>query len=181
MLSRFLKWQFTRNDKREEKQKEKWRLKVNKGNDFLKLKDDCIVWLGHASFFLQQPNQQRNAGNVVGRINHAFVLLLRQAVRERQPGVGKSDALELSDQNLWERFESIKERESKARRTAIDGQDGVHGFRFQLRISFYGQGQVSLTTILPTFFPSKRPMNAPTAWSIPSTTVSLFFSLPARK
>src|SRR5881392_315410 len=57
-----------------------------------------------ASFFLQQLNQQRNAGNVVGRLNPAFVALLREEVRERQPGVGQSDAVELSDQNLWERF-----------------------------------------------------------------------------
>jgi len=38
--------------------------------------------------------------------------------------------------------------------------------------------QASFTTILPMFFPSKSPMNAPSAWSSPSTTVSLFFSLP---
>jgi hypothetical protein len=43
------------------------------------------------------------------------------------------------------------------------------------------QAQVNLTTILPTFFPSKRPINAPTACAIPSTTVSLCFTLPARK
>jgi hypothetical protein len=33
------------------------------------------------------------------------------------------------------------------------------------------QAQASFTTILPTFFPSKSPMNAPTVWPVPATTV----------
>jgi hypothetical protein len=33
---------------------------------------------------------------------------------------------------------------------------------------------------LANILPAKRPMNASTAWSIPATTVSLFFNLPAR-
>jgi hypothetical protein len=63
---------------------------------------------------------------VVGCINHALVAPLREDVRERYLGVGQSDALELPDQNPWERFDRIEERESKARRTAVDGQDGLH-------------------------------------------------------
>ena len=43
------------------------------------------------------------------------------------------------------------------------------------------ESYVNFTTILPTFCPWKRPMNAPTAWSIPGTTVSLCFTLPALK
>jgi len=38
--------------------------------------------------------------------------------------------------------------------------------------------QASFTNILPILFPSKSPMKAPSAWSSPSATVSLFFSLP---
>ena len=41
-----------------------------------------------------------------------------------------------------------------------------------------GLAQASSTTILPTFCPWKRPMKAAGAWSIPFTTVSLFFNLP---
>lgn len=41
--------------------------------------------------------------------------------------------------------------------------------------------RVSSTTILPTFLPAKRPMNAGTACSMPDTTVSSFFSFPALK
>ena len=57
-FSKFLKWRFTRNDKREEKKNDKWRLIVNKGGDFLKQENDCIVWLGHASFYMQLRGQE---------------------------------------------------------------------------------------------------------------------------
>jgi hypothetical protein len=45
------------------------------------------------------------------------------------------------------------------------------------RIVFYLSGAPSANLRLPW----KRPMKAPTAWSIPFTTVSLCFSLPALK
>ena len=68
-LSRFLKWQFTRNDKREAKKNEKWRLNVIKGNEFLKQKNDCMVWLGHASFFIQVKGVRILIDPIFGRIS----------------------------------------------------------------------------------------------------------------
>jgi L-ascorbate metabolism protein UlaG (beta-lactamase superfamily) len=68
-LSRFLKWQFSRNDKRTEKKNEKWRLNVIAGNDFLKGNENCIVWLGHASFFMQLNGVRILIDPVFGRIS----------------------------------------------------------------------------------------------------------------
>ena len=85
--------------------------------------------------FLQQLHQQRNAGNVVGRVNLALVLLVRADVSERQPGVGQSDALELAGQNLRERFVRLEQRESKARRAAVDRQ-----YRKRLAACLHGFG-----------------------------------------
>ena len=67
-----------------------------------------------ADFFLQQLNQQWDAGNVIGCINHAVVALVREDVGKCQFGVGQSDSVELSDQNLRERFAHVEEREAKA-------------------------------------------------------------------
>ena len=36
-----------------------------------------------AGVFLQQLDQRRNAGNVIGRINHALAAPVREEVRER--------------------------------------------------------------------------------------------------
>lgn len=52
-------------------------------------------------------------------------------------GVAQSDALELAGQNRCERFASLEERESKARRAAIDGQDRK---RLALRVHDFGVG-----------------------------------------
>lgn len=68
-FQRFLKWQFTRNDKREDKRNEKWRLKVVKDKSFLNRKDNCVVWLGHASFFLQLGGTRMIIDPVFGRIS----------------------------------------------------------------------------------------------------------------
>lgn len=68
-FSRFLKWQFSRNDKRNEKKQDKWRLTVHKGNDFLKSKADCLVWLGHASYFLQVGGTRILIDPLFGRIS----------------------------------------------------------------------------------------------------------------
>src|SRR5579863_8232285 len=68
-FSRFLKWQFSRNDKRAEKKKDQWRLKVRTGNDFLRQKNDCLVWLGHASFFLQLGDVRILIDPIFGRIS----------------------------------------------------------------------------------------------------------------
>ena len=40
------------------------------------------------------------------------------------------------------------------------------------------RSHTSFTTILPMLLPENKPMNAPSAWSSPSTVVSLCFSLP---
>src|SRR6476620_2322119 len=52
-FAKVLRWQLSKKEKAEEKKGDKWRLQVRQGNDFLKQKEDCIVWLGHASFFIQ--------------------------------------------------------------------------------------------------------------------------------
>jgi L-ascorbate metabolism protein UlaG (beta-lactamase superfamily) len=52
-FKKVLKWQLSKKEKKEEKKNDKWRLSVHSGNDFLKQKEDCMVWLGHASFFFQ--------------------------------------------------------------------------------------------------------------------------------
>jgi len=48
-----LKWQTMKNPQKEEKKKETWRLHVSPNNEFIHSTKDCIVWLGHASFFIR--------------------------------------------------------------------------------------------------------------------------------
>jgi L-ascorbate metabolism protein UlaG (beta-lactamase superfamily) len=48
-----MKWQLSPKPQREEKKKDMWKLQVIKGDDFLHAKDDMIVWLGHAAFFIR--------------------------------------------------------------------------------------------------------------------------------
>lgn len=52
-FKKFLQWQLSHNTKAAAKRNETWRLNVRKSNDFLHSLDDCIVWLGHASFFIR--------------------------------------------------------------------------------------------------------------------------------
>ncbi|HWB65026.1 MAG TPA: MBL fold metallo-hydrolase [Chitinophagales bacterium] len=68
-FTRFLRWQFTRNDKRTEKKNEQWRLKVRQGNSFLKNENNCLVWLGHASFYLQLNGVKILIDPIFGRIS----------------------------------------------------------------------------------------------------------------
>ena len=68
-FKKFLQWKSAKNIKAEEKKNDKWRLAVRKGNDFLKQKDDVIVWLGHASFFLQLNGIRILIDPVFGRIS----------------------------------------------------------------------------------------------------------------
>lgn len=49
----FLKWRIEGNSKAKEKKHEIWRLQVQKDKRFLESKEDCIVWLGHATFYLR--------------------------------------------------------------------------------------------------------------------------------
>jgi len=64
-----LQWKAMKNEKAEAKKKDTWRLKVQKGNDFLKQKGSCIVWLGHASFFMQLNGKRFLIDPVFGRIS----------------------------------------------------------------------------------------------------------------
>ena len=48
-----MKWKFSKNPQAEEKKKDTFRLKVIKNTNFLTSKEDMIVWLGHATFFIR--------------------------------------------------------------------------------------------------------------------------------
>jgi L-ascorbate metabolism protein UlaG (beta-lactamase superfamily) len=68
-FTKVLKWKSMKNEKAEAKKNDKWRLKVLKGNDFLNHEGDCIVWLGHASFFMQLKGTRYLIDPVFGRIS----------------------------------------------------------------------------------------------------------------
>jgi L-ascorbate metabolism protein UlaG (beta-lactamase superfamily) len=68
-FSKFLKWRFTKNEKSVAKKKDKWRLEVIKGNNFFNTSENCIVWLGHASFFIQLNGIRIITDPVFGRIS----------------------------------------------------------------------------------------------------------------
>lgn len=48
-----LKWQIMKNPQKEEKKKDSWKLECKTDSGFLSSSSDCIVWLGHASFFIR--------------------------------------------------------------------------------------------------------------------------------
>ena len=66
---KFLRWQFSKKEKKQEKKNDTWRLKVHNGNDFLNTKDNCIVWLGHASFFIQINGVRIITDPIFGKIS----------------------------------------------------------------------------------------------------------------
>lgn len=47
------KWQTMKNPQKDEKKQDTWRLDCKMNGDFLTSSEDCIVWLGHASFFIR--------------------------------------------------------------------------------------------------------------------------------
>ena len=49
----FFKWIFMKNPQKEEKKNEDWQLPVLSDPSFINSDKDCIVWLGHASFFVR--------------------------------------------------------------------------------------------------------------------------------
>lgn len=51
--SKLFRWMLTPNPKREEKRKDHWRPDVIEDSNFMNSTHDMIVWLGHASFFIQ--------------------------------------------------------------------------------------------------------------------------------
>jgi L-ascorbate metabolism protein UlaG (beta-lactamase superfamily) len=65
----FLRWQFSKNEKKALKKNDTWRLPTIKGNEFLHRTDNCIVWLGHASFFIQLNGVRLMTDPVFGRIS----------------------------------------------------------------------------------------------------------------
>lgn len=68
-FKKVLKWQLSKKEKAEEKKNDKWRLTVRKSTDFLKQQNDAIVWLGHASFFIQVRGVRILTDPVFGRIS----------------------------------------------------------------------------------------------------------------
>ena len=48
-----LKWKFSKNPQAEEKKNDSFKLKVIKNSSFINSDKDMIIWLGHASFFIQ--------------------------------------------------------------------------------------------------------------------------------
>lgn len=68
-FSKFLKWRFSKNEKDIAKRQDKWRLNVIKGNDFLYTKKNCIIWLGHASFYIQLNGIRIITDPIFGRIS----------------------------------------------------------------------------------------------------------------
>ena len=57
-MSDVLKWQFTRNPQKKEKEQDIFRLRHREDTSFLQRSDDCIVWLGHASFYIRLAGVQ---------------------------------------------------------------------------------------------------------------------------
>jgi L-ascorbate metabolism protein UlaG (beta-lactamase superfamily) len=68
-FKKFLQWRFSKNEKAEAKRKDTWRLIVRSGNEFLKNDSDKLVWLGHASFFIQRNGVRLLIDPVFGRIS----------------------------------------------------------------------------------------------------------------
>lgn len=52
-LGNLLKWQLMRNPQKRAKKLDDWKLEVLFDTDFLSIKKDCIVWLGHSSYFIR--------------------------------------------------------------------------------------------------------------------------------
>ncbi len=68
-FKKFLQWRLSRNEKAEAKRTEKWKLNVRKGNEFLHRNQNMMVWLGHASFFLQLNGTRILIDPLFGRIS----------------------------------------------------------------------------------------------------------------
>lgn len=68
-LTKVLRWQLSKKEKAAEKKADTWRLKVRKGTDFLNYGDNCIVWLGHATFYMQLNGVRIITDPVFGRIS----------------------------------------------------------------------------------------------------------------
>ncbi len=65
-----LKWQLSKNPQKEEKKAEKWALEVEDNGDFVKDLKDKIVWLGHASFYIQIAGKKILIDPIFGGISY---------------------------------------------------------------------------------------------------------------
>lgn len=52
-IRQLLKWQTMRNPQKAEKKSDRWALEIISTGDFLTSGEDCLVWLGHASYFIR--------------------------------------------------------------------------------------------------------------------------------
>lgn len=48
-----IRWKLGQNPQREEKRRDHFSLKIKQTDEFLRSADDCLVWLGHSSFFIR--------------------------------------------------------------------------------------------------------------------------------
>jgi L-ascorbate metabolism protein UlaG (beta-lactamase superfamily) len=63
-----LKWMLQRNPNRKIKKEDKWRMQVVKDDSFLRSKEDVIVLLGHASFFIRLGGRQVLIDPIMGSV-----------------------------------------------------------------------------------------------------------------
>ncbi|MBX7154716.1 MAG: MBL fold metallo-hydrolase [Bacteriodetes bacterium] len=52
-LKKLIRWQTERNPHRQEKKRDTFTMLINTSGEFLTSTNDCIVWLGHATFFMR--------------------------------------------------------------------------------------------------------------------------------
>ena len=66
-FSSVLKWKSGSNPLAKEKASDVWKPELKADGDFLSRKDDCLVWLGHASFFIRMDGIQMLIDPVFGK------------------------------------------------------------------------------------------------------------------
>jgi L-ascorbate metabolism protein UlaG (beta-lactamase superfamily) len=63
------RWKMSANPYKDAKRKERWSPVIHRGSDFLKAGKDCVVWLGHASFYLRINSLNFLIDPVMGKLN----------------------------------------------------------------------------------------------------------------
>ncbi len=64
------KWKFSDSPDKEAKKNDHWRPEVVHGHHFIHEKEDCIVWLGHASFYLHLGGKRILIDPVYGNVSY---------------------------------------------------------------------------------------------------------------